>query len=92
MRTADREYELDSLAFATGFDAMTGALREIDIRGRSGQALAEAWEGGPLTYLGLMVAGFPNLFMVTGPGSPGVKSQMIRLHRAACRLDHRLPR
>jgi cyclohexanone monooxygenase len=71
------EYRVDSLAFATGFDAMTGALREIDIRGAEGQALAEAWEGGPLTYLGLMVAGFPNLFMVTGPGSPGVKSQMI---------------
>jgi cyclohexanone monooxygenase len=68
---------VDSLAFATGFDAMTGALREIDIRGADGQALADAWEGGPLTYLGLMVAGFPNLFMVTGPGSPGVKSQMI---------------
>ena len=71
------EVRVDSLAFATGFDAMTGALREIDIRGPDGQALAEAWEGGPLTYLGLMVAGFPNLFMVTGPGSPGVKSQMI---------------
>ncbi|WP_431271991.1 flavin-containing monooxygenase [Dankookia sp. P2] len=71
------DYAVDSLAFATGFDAMTGALREIDIRGTEGQALAEAWEGGPLTYLGLMVAGFPNMFMVTGPGSPGVKSQMI---------------
>ena len=56
---------------------MTGALREIDIRGPDGEALAAVWEGGPLTYLGLMVAGFPNLFMVTGPGSPGVKSQMI---------------
>ncbi|TDH59902.1 NAD(P)/FAD-dependent oxidoreductase [Dankookia rubra] len=75
--TGGTEYAVDSLAFATGFDAMTGALREIDIRGAEGQALAEAWEGGPLTYLGLMVAGFPNLFMVTGPGSPGVKSQMI---------------
>ncbi|MFZ4408878.1 MAG: flavin-containing monooxygenase [Paracraurococcus sp.] len=71
------EYRVDSLAFATGFDAMTGALREIDIRGPDGEALAAVWEGGPLTYLGLMVAGFPNLFMVTGPGSPGVKSQMI---------------
>lgn len=71
------DYPVDSLAFATGFDAMTGALREIDIRGPGGQTLAEAWEGGPLTYLGLMVAGFPNMFMVTGPGSPGVKSQMI---------------
>jgi cyclohexanone monooxygenase len=77
LRTAEREYELDAIAFATGFDAMTGALREIDIRTRGGAALAESWAEGPRTYLGLMVAGFPNLFIVTGPGSPGVKSQMI---------------
>ena len=77
LRTADREYELDSIAFATGFDAMTGALREIDIRVEGGPALAEKWTGGPRTYLGLMVSGYPNLFLVTGPGSPGVKSQMI---------------
>jgi cyclohexanone monooxygenase len=75
--TADREYELDAIAFATGFDAMTGALREIDIRVEGGEVLAEKWVGGPLTYLGLMSAGFPNLFMITGPGSPSVKSQMI---------------
>ena len=56
---------------------MTGALREIDIRDGDGTCLADKWEGGPLTYLGVMVAGFPNMFMVTGPGSPGVKSQMI---------------
>lgn len=77
VRTADREYELDAIAFATGFDAMTGALREIDLRGKDGEALADVWEAGPRTYLGLAVAGFPNLFMITGPGSPGVKSQMI---------------
>jgi cyclohexanone monooxygenase len=77
VRTADQEYELDAIAFATGFDAMTGALREIDIRVKDGEVLAEKWAGGPLTYLGLMVAGFPNLFMITGPGSPSVKSQMI---------------
>lgn len=77
LRTAEQEYELDSIAFATGFDAMTGALREIDIRAEDGSTLADKWAGGPLTYLGVMVAGFPNMFMVTGPGSPGVKSQMI---------------
>lgn len=77
VRTTDQEFELDAIAFATGFDAMTGALREIDIRGIDGTRLADKWLGGPTTYLGLMVAGFPNMFVVTGPGSPGVKSQMI---------------
>lgn len=77
VRTADQEYELDAIAFATGFDAMTGALREIDIRGADGTRLADKWVGGPMTYLGIMVSGFPNMFIVTGPGSPGVKSQMI---------------
>ncbi|TMJ26246.1 MAG: NAD(P)/FAD-dependent oxidoreductase [Alphaproteobacteria bacterium] len=71
------EHELDALVFATGFDAMTGALREIDVRTTDGAALREHWEGGPLTYLGLMVSSFPNMFVVTGPGSPGVKTQMI---------------
>ncbi|MGE0578494.1 flavin-containing monooxygenase [Reyranella sp.] len=70
-------YELDAIVFATGFDAMTGALREIDIRTTGGATLADRWAGGPLTYLGLMVAGLPNMFIVTGPGSPGVKTQMI---------------
>ena len=56
--------------FATGFDAMTGALREIDIRGRRRGRWPITWEGGPLTYLGLMMSGFPNMFVVTGPGSP----------------------
>lgn len=70
-------FELDAIAFATGFDAMTGALNEIDVRTTDGAVLRHHWEGGPLTYLGLMVAGFPNMFVVTGPGSPGVKTQMI---------------
>jgi cyclohexanone monooxygenase len=70
-------FELDALVFATGFDAMTGALNEIDIRTTDGEVLRRHWEGGPLTYLGVMVAGFPNMFVVTGPGSPGVKTQMI---------------
>ncbi len=77
LRTAEREYKLDAIAFATGFDAMTGAMLEIDIRVEGGPALAEKWAGGPTTYLGLMVAGFPNLFIITGPGSPSVKTQMI---------------
>ncbi len=77
LRTGRQEFELDAIVFATGFDAMTGALREIDIRSSDGAVLADHWEGGPLTYLGLMMSGFPNLFVVTGPGSPGVKTQMI---------------
>lgn len=77
IRHAGREYELDSLVFATGFDAMTGALARIDIRGRDGIALKERWEEGPRTYLGLQVAGFPNLFTITGPGSPSVLTNML---------------
>jgi cyclohexanone monooxygenase len=78
LRTAGgQKFELDALVFATGFDAMTGALREIDLRTTDGAVLRDHWEGGPLTYLGLMVSGFPNMFVVTGPGSPGVKTQMI---------------
>ena len=77
LSTGKQSFELDAIVFATGFDAMTGALREIDIRTTDGAVLADHWEGGPLTYLGLMVAGFPNMFVITGPGSPGVKTQMI---------------
>jgi len=77
VRTTNQEYRLDAIAFATGFDAMTGALRKIDIRVKEGEILSQKWAGGPLTYLGLMTAGFPNLFMITGPGSPSVKSQMV---------------
>ena len=77
IRTREKEFRLDAMVFATGFDAMTGAMRAIDIRVKDGITLEEQWLGGPRTYLGLMVAGLPNLFMVTGPQSPGVKSQMI---------------
>jgi cyclohexanone monooxygenase len=77
LRTREAEYALDSIVFATGFDAMTGALLKIDIRGRRGAALREKWAGGPRSYLGIMVAGFPNLFTITGPGSPSVLSNMI---------------
>jgi cyclohexanone monooxygenase len=65
------------LVLATGFDAMTGALLRIDIRGSNGLRLADNWAEGPRTYLGLMVAGFPNLFTITGPGSPSVLSNML---------------
>ena len=77
LRTRDEAYALDSIVFATGFDAMTGALLRIDIRGRSGQALREKWAEGPRTYLGVAIAGFPNFFTITGPGSPSVLSNMI---------------
>lgn len=77
LRTGTREYALDAIAFATGFDAMTGALLDIDIRGAGGLQLSEKWAHGPRTYLGLMTAGLPNFFMITGPGSPSVKTNMI---------------
>ncbi|MEC8076272.1 MAG: NAD(P)/FAD-dependent oxidoreductase, partial [Pseudomonadota bacterium] len=77
VRTVQGDYTFDVLVYATGFDAMTGALAKIDIRGRENRALTEYWEAGPRTYLGLQVAGFPNLFTVTGPGSPSVLSNMI---------------
>jgi cation diffusion facilitator CzcD-associated flavoprotein CzcO len=76
LRTRNAEYELDVLVFATGFDAMTGSLLRMDIRGSQGRRLADAWKDGPRTYLGLQVAGFPNLFTITGPGSPSVLTNM----------------
>ena len=76
IRTRDAEYPLDVIVFATGFDGMTGSLLRMDIRGRDDQSLSNAWAAGPRNYLGLQVAGFPNLFMVTGPGSPSVLCNM----------------
>ncbi len=70
------EYEVDIIVLATGFDAMTGPLLNIDIQGRDGLPLREVWDGGPRTYLGLQVAGFPNMFTITGPGSPSVLCNM----------------
>ena len=72
-----REVEVDALVLATGFDAMTGSLNAIDIRGRGGQKLKDKWSAGPITYLGLGASGFPNLFIVTGPGSPSVLTNMV---------------
>src|SRR3546814_5797375 len=76
MLRSGAEHALDIIVFATGFDAMTGPLLNIDIHGRDGLALRDAWAAGPKTYLGLQVAGFPNLFTVTGPGSPSVLCNM----------------
>jgi len=76
IRTADADYDLDMVVFATGFDAMTGALLALDIEGRGGQTLEEKWEAGPHTYLGLGTNGFPNLFTITGPQSPSVLTNM----------------
>jgi cation diffusion facilitator CzcD-associated flavoprotein CzcO len=77
IRTSKQTYALDSIVFATGFDAMTGAILKIDITGRNGAKMRDAWAEGPRTYLGLNVAGFPNLFTITGPGSPSVLSNMV---------------
>jgi cation diffusion facilitator CzcD-associated flavoprotein CzcO len=78
IRTARGSFDLDVIIYATGFDAMTGALSRIDIRGRDGASLAEFWAGeGPLSYLGLAVAGFPNLFTIQGPGSPSAATNFV---------------
>ena len=75
--TEQGHYELDAIVYATGFDAMTGALERIDIRGKNGKSITEEWHAGPRTYLGLQIHGFPNLFTITGPGSPSVLSNMM---------------
>jgi len=78
IRTELASYELDAIIYATGFDAMTGALSRIDIRGRDELSLGEFWAGeGPLSYLGLAVAGFPNLFTIQGPGSPSAATNFV---------------
>ena len=77
LRTADgQEYEVDTIVFATGYDAMTGTFFNIDIAGRDGRQLREKWSEGPTTYLGLATSDFPNMFMITGPQSPSVLSNM----------------
>jgi cyclohexanone monooxygenase len=77
VRAGGEDYQIDALVLATGFDAMTGSVAKIDIRGRGGMTLNRKWAEGPKTYLGLMSEGFPNLFIITGPGSPSVLSNMI---------------
>ncbi|WP_036345274.1 flavin-containing monooxygenase [Mycolicibacterium aromaticivorans] len=80
--TSAEHVDLDAIVFATGFDALTGALGKIDIVGRGGERLAEDWADGPRSYLGLGDDGFPNLFVVTGPGAPAVLANMV-LHAEA---------
>lgn len=77
LRTAGVEYELDAIVTATGFDALTGSMNKIDITGLNGRKMVDKWADGPTTYLGAMVAGFPNLFMIHGPMTPGAQAQMI---------------
>ena len=74
--TAHEAFTFDAIVFATGFDAVTGAITAVDITGRDDAALMDKWADGPQTYLGLTTAGFPNLFLITGPGSPSVLSNM----------------
>ncbi len=87
IRTRDAQYDVDSIVFATGFDAMTGSLTRVAIQGKGGVSLADKWAAGPATYLGLMTAGFPNLFMITGPGQPLRAEQHDWRDRAARGLD-----
>jgi len=75
--TVDESFEFDAIVFATGFDAMTGPLVSVAVTGAGGVTLADKWEHGPVTYLGLMTTGFPNFFMITGPQSPSVLSNMV---------------
>jgi cyclohexanone monooxygenase len=77
VRTTDQTFDLDLIVLATGFDAMTGTLMRIDIAGRDELTLRTAWSEGPRTYLGLGVPGFPNMFVITGPGSPSVLTNMV---------------
>jgi cation diffusion facilitator CzcD-associated flavoprotein CzcO len=89
--TSEAEYPVDIIVFATGFDAMTGPLLRMNIRGRDRVALKDMWEAGPRNYLGLQVAGFPNLFTITGPGSPSVLCNMpvaIEQHADCNCIDH----
>jgi cyclohexanone monooxygenase len=77
IRTAEGDYALDAIIFATGYDAMTGALTRLDLTGADGARLADKWDAGPTNYLGIMTTGFPNFFMITGPGSPAVLSNVV---------------
>ncbi|NOP96969.1 NAD(P)/FAD-dependent oxidoreductase [Mycolicibacterium fortuitum] len=75
--TTDAYYDLDALVLATGFDAMTGSVQKLNVVGRGGRTLNEAWAEGPVTYLGLGVPGFPNVFNIAGPGAPSVLANMV---------------
>ena len=93
IRTAARDYPLDSIVFATGYDAVTGAVMRIAVTGRDGATIRDSWASGPTSYLGLMVAGFPNLFTITGPGSPSILTNVVvsiehHVEWIAACLDH----
>ncbi len=77
INTTEAHFDVDAIVFATGFDALTGPLGKIDIAGRGGERLRDDWADGTRTYLGLTDDGFPNLFMITGPGSPAVLANMV---------------
>ena len=78
IRTAEGDHDLDVIIYATGFDAMTGALSRINVHGRDRLSLADFWSSeGPYTYLGIAVAGFPNLFIVQAPGSPSAATNFV---------------
>ena len=77
IQTSDANYELDCIVFATGYDAVTGALERLNLKGEKGQNLKDEWTSGPRTYLGLMSVGFPNLFFITGPGSPSILTNVV---------------
>jgi len=77
IETSDALFELDCIVFATGYDAVTGALERLNLQGEKGQLLKDEWTSGPRTYLGLMTVGFPNLFFITGPGSPSILTNVI---------------
>ncbi len=89
IRTTERAFDVDVIVFATGFDAITGPLLAVNPIGLGGLTMREKWSAGPRTYLGLAIAGFPNLFLITGPGSPSVLTQRVRVDRTPRRLDHR---
>jgi cyclohexanone monooxygenase len=78
MLASGKRFEVDRIVFATGYDAMTGSLLRMDVRGKGGVGLAEKWSAGPRTYLGIATAGFPNYFVITGPGSPSVIGNVIQ--------------
>jgi cyclohexanone monooxygenase len=77
IRAGGKTHTVDALVLATGFDAITGALNRIDIRGRKGARLRDVWADGPQSYLGVGIAGFPNMFMIAGPGSPSILTNMM---------------
>ncbi|NCF74328.1 MAG: NAD(P)-binding domain-containing protein [Gammaproteobacteria bacterium] len=82
LRVGENSYDLDCIVFATGFDAMTGAISNVDIRGKDGVRLTDKWADGPVNYLGVGTAGFPNLFTIVGPGNPSVLTNMV------CTIEH----